>query len=83
LEYSCNVDRKKSGGMNLPNQIKISDDGPLVVSGDFLLSDAEGNEFTKKEKVFLCRCGQSSKKPFCDGTHKKVEFESSPRVTSI
>lgn len=63
------------------NQIKISDNGPLVVSGDILLIDSLGNEYIKKEKVFLCRCGHSNNKPFCDGTHKKVGFESSPRAS--
>jgi CDGSH iron-sulfur domain-containing protein 3 len=65
----------------MENQIKIVDNGPLVVSGDFQLTDSLGNEYLKKDKVFLCRCGQSSKKPFCDGSHKKAGFESSPRAT--
>jgi CDGSH-type Zn-finger protein len=29
----------------------------------------------EKEKIFLCRCGGSNNKPFCDGTHKKIEFK--------
>lgn len=62
------------------NQIKILNSGPLVVSGDFQLLDSAGNEFKKKEKIFLCRCGHSNNKPFCDGAHKKVGFESDPRV---
>jgi CDGSH-type Zn-finger protein len=66
----------------LANQIKILDNGPLVVTGDIQLSDAAGNDYTKKEKIFLCRCGQSSNKPFCDGAHKKAGFVSSPRASS-
>ncbi len=65
----------------MANQIKILDNGPLVVTGDIHLSDSAGNEYTNKEKIFLCRCGQSSNKPFCDGTHKKVGFESNPRAS--
>ncbi|MCQ6279338.1 CDGSH iron-sulfur domain-containing protein [Bacillus sp. EB600] len=65
----------------MANQIKILDNGPLVVTGDIHLIDSGGNEYTKKEKIFLCRCGQSSNKPFCDGTHKKVGFESNPRAS--
>ncbi|MEJ5263154.1 MAG: CDGSH iron-sulfur domain-containing protein [Ignavibacterium sp.] len=35
-----------------------------------------GNEETLSQKVIaLCRCGQSSNKPFCDGSHKKCEFK--------
>lgn len=46
--------------------------GPFVVEGPFRLIDADGNEYPVPEgrKVSLCRCGQSSRKPFCDGTHK-------------
>ncbi len=67
--------------MKMDNQIKINDNGPLVVSGDFQIMDADENEYSKKGKVYLCRCGLSNKKPFCDGSHKKGGFESSPRAT--
>ncbi|WP_106495288.1 CDGSH iron-sulfur domain-containing protein [Lentibacillus sp. Marseille-P4043] len=60
--------------------IKVNDNGPYVVTGSFEVVDAEGNTFQTKKAVSLCRCGHSSNKPFCDGTHKKVEFESSPRA---
>jgi CDGSH iron-sulfur domain-containing protein 3 len=63
------------------NQINISDNGPLEVSGDFQLYDSEGKKYLKKAKVYLCRCGLSNKKPFCDGSHKRGGFESSPRVS--
>jgi CDGSH-type Zn-finger protein len=48
-----------------------------VIEGPFTLVDHEGNEFTlptEKPVVALCRCGQSSKRPFCDGTHKTCGF---------
>ncbi|MEH7074616.1 CDGSH iron-sulfur domain-containing protein [Neobacillus drentensis] len=65
----------------MDNQIKINDNGPLEVSGEFQIKDAAGNEYPKKAKVYLCRCGLSNKKPFCDGSHKKGRFESSPRAS--
>jgi CDGSH-type Zn-finger protein len=49
--------------------IKVMDKGPLFVSGGVELVDSEGNRFETKEKVALCRCGESTNKPFCDGTH--------------
>jgi len=48
--------------------------GPLKVSGDFVLEDAQGKVVPHAEEAYLCRCGQSSKKPFCDASHKKAEF---------
>ncbi|WP_404450568.1 CDGSH iron-sulfur domain-containing protein [Virgibacillus necropolis] len=61
-------------------QIKVNDNGPLLVSGDIELVDGEGNAYTTKRIFSLCRCGHSQAKPYCDGTHKKVGFESKPRV---
>lgn len=49
--------------------IKVMDKGPLFVSGSVELLDAEGNRFETKEKFALCRCGESTNKPFCDGSH--------------
>ena len=60
--------------------IKINDNGSIRVTGDVELIDAEGNSFEVKETFSLCRCGQSSIKPFCDGTHKKIGFQSAPRA---
>ena len=57
-------------------------DGPLIVRGDFRLVDQDGQEIDPgRRTVALCRCGRSSIKPFCDGTHKRSGFTaaSSPR----
>jgi CDGSH iron-sulfur domain-containing protein 3 len=50
--------------------IKVRDNGSLLVKGPVTLVDAEGNEYQTKESFSLCRCGKSSNKPFCDGTHR-------------
>lgn len=60
--------------------IQVRDNGPCKVTGTVKLVDANGNEFESKETYHLCRCGQSAKKPFCDGTHGRVGFESAPRA---
>jgi len=62
------------------SNIKVTDNGPYVVTGSFEMVDAEGNRFESKKAVSLCRCGHSSNKPFCDGTHKKIDFDSTQRV---
>jgi CDGSH-type Zn-finger protein len=50
-------------------------DGPLIVRGDFRLVDTDGNEIDAgRRTVALCRCGKSGIKPFCDGTHKRIDF---------
>ncbi len=63
-----------------PVIIDVRDNGPLIVRGTVTVKDAEGNAYEAKETVFLCRCGQSAKKPYCDGTHKNCGFESAPRA---
>ena len=59
-------------------RILVRGNGPIVVEGDFEIVDAEGRVFGLggRTKVTLCRCGQSSNKPFCDGTHKQCAFDS-------
>jgi len=49
--------------------------GPIILEGNFQIKDVGGKIIETAEKVYLCRCGGSSKKPFCDGTHKKINFE--------
>lgn len=50
--------------------------GPLLVRGDFELATPEGTTVPKPRRtVALCRCGKSTITPFCDGTHKLVDFQ--------
>ena len=52
--------------------------GPLKLEGDFEVCDSAGKAFASEagKAVFLCRCGQSANKPFCDGKHRAAEFAS-------
>ena len=54
--------------------ITIVKNGPLVVTGEVEMKDMEGKTYPASEKTVLCRCGASTKKPFCDGTHGKIGF---------
>jgi CDGSH-type Zn-finger protein len=58
-------------------EITIRNNGPYSISGPIKLQDADGNpvDLSGRERVSLCRCGGSSKKPFCDGTHGKIGFD--------
>jgi 3-phenylpropionate/trans-cinnamate dioxygenase ferredoxin subunit len=57
-------------------QIKVSRNGPYVVRGSIELVDAEGNAYElDRATIALCRCGASTTKPFCDGTHSRVGFD--------
>jgi CDGSH-type Zn-finger protein len=72
-----------------PAKIEITKDGPYLVSGEPPLSEQwivtnpegdsldyrEGKKYPATPQYALCRCGQSANKPFCDGTHAKVNFD--------
>jgi CDGSH-type Zn-finger protein len=56
--------------------ISIRPTGPYLVRGPIELTDAGGNriDLAGKDTVALCRCGASTTKPFCDGTHSTIGF---------
>ena len=56
---------------DIPEIIIISN-GPLKISGDFNLTGIDQQTIDSEVDIFLCRCGGSGKKPFCDGTHKQI-----------
>lgn len=58
----------------MTTRIKVRPNGPFVVEDDFVLVDENGNEI-KPVKAALCRCGGSTTKPYCDGTHSKIGFQ--------
>jgi CDGSH-type Zn-finger protein len=61
-------------------KITAKTNGPLLVEGAIDLVDQNGKAYAAPNatKFALCRCGGSSKKPFCDGTHAKNGFECAP-----
>ena len=61
--------------------ITVRENGPYLVKGPITLMDVEGNEFrVERETIALCRCGGSTNKPFCDGTHSRIGFEAATRA---
>jgi 3-phenylpropionate/trans-cinnamate dioxygenase ferredoxin subunit len=68
-------------------EIVATKNGPYLVTGNLSqleLRDGDGNlhDFTGKSRVFLCRCGASTTKPFCDGQHSKIGFEAAESAVS-
>ena len=61
--------------------IKIKDNGPYIVEGEFRLTDMQGNEIPIR-KAALCRCGGSTTKPFCDGRHSERGFAAAERAVA-
>ena len=60
-------------------EIKVRRDGPLLVAGgDVTLVEWNGNPYPIARRPFaLCRCGASADRPFCDGSHKGLDFKAS------
>jgi CDGSH-type Zn-finger protein len=62
-------------------KITVRKNGPYIVTGPIELNDADGNPYpTTKSVIALCRCGASTTKPFCDGTHSKIGFQAAEQA---
>ena len=59
-----------------PLAIDPQTDGPLQITGNLEITSGTGRVVTRVVKTWLCRCGGSSNKPFCDGTHSRIGFKS-------
>jgi CDGSH-type Zn-finger protein len=62
-----------------PLRIDPEPDGPLQVSGNLEITSGTGRIVARVTATRLCRCGGSSSKPFCDGTHQRIGFRSEGR----
>ena len=64
---------------DLAAHVAVIPDGPLFVTGNVHVTKADGTEdIERRNRITLCRCGQSANKPLCDGTHKAVGFTHTP-----
>ena len=64
--------------MSEKTDIVVFPNGPLRMTGNFVIKDGQGKEFdlAGRTAISLCRCGQSANKPFCDGAHGRTGFQS-------
>jgi CDGSH-type Zn-finger protein len=83
------LEKKETSKINNDSKIRVSKNGPYLVSGNVPLRKMTikcngqgipnewliGQKLKTSETYSLCRCGQSNSKPFCDGTHMKVNFD--------
>src|SRR6266481_4559793 len=60
--------------------IETIKNGPYIVTGEVELIDADGTKFPVEKRMALCRCGASTEKPFCDGTHSKIGFQAAEKA---
>jgi CDGSH-type Zn-finger protein len=69
--------RPHEAPVKAPAEVTITPyrDGPYLLRGPFILRDQDGAEIPNDRRVVaLCRCGKSRTRPFCDGTHRLVDF---------
>jgi hypothetical protein len=50
--------------------IEVIDSGPLKISGNIFLKDMQKGTEDYPKEIFLCRCGKSDNKPYCDDSHR-------------
>ncbi len=69
------------GGDEIPDNstleslvIDISENGPILIKGPVNIKYKGKEEIKESKTIALCRCGESAKKPFCDGTHRRKGF---------
>ncbi|MBC7936345.1 MAG: (4Fe-4S)-binding protein [Rhizobacter sp.] len=75
LSYYRNGEEESNINTEVESIVEVSPNGPLLVYGNITVKDSSGSE-TKKHKVTaFCRCGASVNKPYCDGSHLKIDFK--------
>lgn len=56
-------------------RVDVLENGPILIHGDLIVKGSNGNEVEKTKTTAFCRCGASTNKPYCDGTHNKIGFK--------
>jgi len=74
LSYFMKNESKNTIPSNDTIKVLVKPNGPLLVYGEEISIDNQGNELTKERVASFCRCGASENKPFCDGAHKSIGF---------
>lgn len=75
LSFYMNNEAEKNETIQGESIVETMQNGPLLVYGNIIVKDHQGNETHKNKVTAFCRCGASSNKPYCDGNHTKIGFE--------
>lgn len=75
LSFYYNDESKNVESAKVENIVEVLANGPLLVYGNLKVKHKDGSENQKNNVTAFCRCGASSNKPYCDGTHVKIEFK--------
>jgi len=75
LSYYMNKEASPKQTNEAEILVEATPNGPLLIHGNLSVTDSQGAIIKKNNVTAFCRCGGSGNKPFCDGTHKKKNFE--------
>jgi len=56
-------------------KVSLKPNGPIIMQGNFTITHSDGKVEEIEKMAALCRCGSSTKKPFCDGAHITANFK--------
>ncbi|SFN88580.1 Uncharacterized Fe-S cluster protein YjdI [Algoriphagus ornithinivorans] len=73
--YFENESSKENVELDKEQIVEVMKDGPLMVYGNMTVKMTDGTTKKQHKVSAFCRCGGSQNKPFCDGTHKKIDFK--------
>jgi len=76
LSYVLDANKDQNGEkMDNRNKIEVTDNGPILIKGPVTIKYNDQEDIKDSKTIALCRCGFSSNKPYCDGSHKKEGFK--------
>ena len=74
---TASADEDVTTGDTAPTRLIVLPDGPYQATGPLEIMRAVGEPIPANDPVYLCRCGRSASKPFCDGSHARTEWKDS------
>lgn len=74
LSYYTKGEKAEGSHPTAATKVEVASGGPLLVSGEIEITGTDGQVVRKKRTTAFCRCGATQNKPYCDGSHKTVDF---------
>lgn len=75
ISYFMNNEKITAESINVETIAETIPNGPLLIYGNITVKDTDGNQTQKSKVTAFCRCGASGNKPYCDGSHAKIDFK--------